>query len=71
MYLDDNKAIIRTFLDTLWNRRQLERAAELVAPDFIDYAAMPGQASGLEGAKRKWAMYYDAIPDLNSTAEPC
>jgi predicted SnoaL-like aldol condensation-catalyzing enzyme len=56
MSLDDNKAIVRTFVETVWNRRQLEQAAEVVAPDFIDHAPMPGQAPGLEGVKRKWAM---------------
>jgi predicted ester cyclase len=69
MSLDDNKAIVRTFVETVWNRRQLEQAAEVVAPDFIDHAPMPGQAPGLEGVKRKWAMYLEAISDFRVTIE--
>ena len=41
----------------------------MVAPDFVDHAPLPGQAPGPEGAKRKWAMYLDAIPDLRVTIE--
>jgi predicted ester cyclase len=29
----------------------------------------PGRRRGLDGAKRKWAMYLDAIPDLRVTIE--
>jgi steroid delta-isomerase-like uncharacterized protein len=69
MSLDENKAIIRAFVETVWNGRQLDRADELVAADFVDHAPMPGQAPGLEGIKRKWAMYLDAIPDFRITIE--
>jgi steroid delta-isomerase-like uncharacterized protein len=69
MSVDDNKAIIRAFVETVWNGRQLDRAGELVAADFVDQASMPGQAPGLEGVKRKWAMYLDAIPDFRVTIE--
>ena len=69
MSLDDNKAIIHAFVETVWNGRQLDRADEVVAADFIDHAPMPGQAPGLEGVKRKWAMYLDAIPDFRITIE--
>jgi predicted ester cyclase len=41
----------------------------VVAADFVDHAPMPGQAPGLEGVKRKWAMYLDAIPDFRVTIE--
>jgi predicted ester cyclase len=67
--LEDNKAIVCAFVERVWNRRQLDRAGELVAPDFVDHAPMPGQAPGLEGVKRKWAMYLDAIPDFRVTIE--
>jgi steroid delta-isomerase-like uncharacterized protein len=69
MSLEDNKTIVRAFVETVWNRRQLDRSGELVAPDFVDHAPMPGQAPGLEGVKRNWAMYLDAIPDFRVTIE--
>ena len=69
MSLEDNKAIVRTYVETVWNQQQLERADEVVAPDFLDHAPLPGQAPGLDGAKRKWAMCLNAIPDLRVTIE--
>jgi len=69
MSREDNKAIIRAYVETVWNQQQLDRADEVVAPDFLDHAALPGQAPGLEGARRKWAMYLNAIPDLRVTIE--
>jgi predicted ester cyclase len=69
MSVEDNKAIIRAYVEMVWNRKQLDRAEEVVASDFIDHAPLPGQAPGLEGAKRKWAMYLTAIPDLRVTME--
>jgi hypothetical protein len=69
MSLDDNKAIIRSYVETVWNQRQLDRAEEFVAPDFVDHARLPGQAPGLDGARGKWAMYLNAAPDLRVTIE--
>jgi steroid delta-isomerase-like uncharacterized protein len=69
MSLEDNKAIIRSYVETVWNQRQLDRAEEFVAPDFLDHAPLPGQAPGLDGARRKWAMYLNAAPDLRVTIE--
>ena len=69
MSVDDNKAIIRAFVETVWNGRQLDRAGEVVAADFVDHAPMPGQAPGLEGVKRKLAMYLDGITDFRITIE--
>ena len=66
---EDNKTIIRTYVETIWNQQQIDRADELVAPDFLDHAALPGQAPGLAGAKQKWAMYQTGIPDLHVTIE--
>jgi steroid delta-isomerase-like uncharacterized protein len=67
--LEANKDLIRTYVETIFNQRQVDRAEGLVAPDYIDHAALPGQAPGLEGAKQKWAMYLAGIPDLRVTIE--
>jgi steroid delta-isomerase-like uncharacterized protein len=66
---DDNKAILRAYVETIFNQKQVDRADELVAADYVDHAALPGQAPGLEGAKKKWAMYLAGIPDLRVTIE--
>jgi hypothetical protein len=49
---DDNKAILRAYVETIFNQKQVDRAGEFVATDYIDHAALPRQAPGLEGARR-------------------
>jgi uncharacterized protein len=46
MSLQDNKAIVRAYVETVWNRRQLERADEVVAPDFVATLRCPGSRRG-------------------------
>lgn len=41
---DEHKAVIHRYVDTVFNQRQLDRADEIVAQDFVDHAALPGQA---------------------------
>jgi steroid delta-isomerase-like uncharacterized protein len=69
MSLEGNKEVIREYVETIFNQKQVDRAEELVAPDYLDHAALPGQAPGLQGAKQKWAMYLAGIPDLRVTIE--
>ena len=69
MSAEANKEVLRTYVETIFNQKQVDRADELVAPDFIDHAALPGQVPGLEGAKQKWAMYLAGLPDLRVTIE--
>jgi len=68
MSTEENKTIVRRF-EELFNEKQVDRADEFVARDYIDHAAQPGQAPGLDGAKQKWAMYIAAIPDLRVPIE--
>jgi steroid delta-isomerase-like uncharacterized protein len=68
MSTEENKTIVRRF-EELFNEKQVDRADEFVAPDYIDHGALPGQAPGLDGAKQKWAMYIAAIPDLRVPIE--
>jgi predicted ester cyclase len=69
MSTEENKAIIRRWFEEVINEKRLDRADELVAQDYVDHGALPGQAPGLTGAKQKWGMYITAVPDLHSWSE--
>lgn len=69
MSTEENKTVIRHWNEEIFNDKRVDRADEFVAHDYIDHAGLPGQAPGLEGAKRKWATYATAIPDLRVTIE--
>jgi steroid delta-isomerase-like uncharacterized protein len=68
MSTDENKVIVRRF-EELFSEKRVDRADEFVARDYLDHAAQPGQAPGLDGAKQKWAMFIAAIPDLRVPIE--
>jgi predicted ester cyclase len=66
--LGENKGIVRAYVETVWNRRQLERADGVGRRTSLITLQCPVVA-GLEGAKRKWAMSLNAVPDLRVTIE--
>jgi steroid delta-isomerase-like uncharacterized protein len=66
---DEHKAIVRASFEVIFNRHQVERAGEFYAPDYLDHAAGPGQAPGLDGAKQKWTAYIAGVPDMRATVQ--
>ena len=69
MSIEESKAIVRRFTDEILNEKNLDRADEIMAQDYVDHGAMPGQAPGLQGSKSKWSMWVAAVPDLRVRAE--
>jgi predicted ester cyclase len=69
MSCEENKAIVRRWFEEVLNDKRLDRADDHVVQDYVDHGALPGQAPGLEGAKRKWAMYAAVFPDLRTWSE--
>ena len=65
MSIEENKGIVRRFAEEILNEKKLDRADQIMAQDYIDHAAIPGQGPGLEEAKQtKWAMWVAAVPGL-------
>jgi len=63
MSAEENKAVIRSFIEQALNNN------ELVAPDFVELDPMPGQAQGVEGLKHVLEMLFTAFPDLHWSIE--
>ena len=57
---EQNKALVRRFLDQVYNSAR----PELIADDYVDHSAPPGQAPGAEGTRQAYDMYRTAFPDL-------
>lgn len=47
MSTEENEAMIPRFFEGFFTERKLDRADGLVARDYLDHGAVPGQASGL------------------------
>jgi steroid delta-isomerase-like uncharacterized protein len=64
-----NKAVVRAFLEEIFNRGNLDAADGLIAADVIDHHSPPGFAPGLEGAKQLFGMLRLAFPDLRTSVD--
>jgi steroid delta-isomerase-like uncharacterized protein len=69
MSAEENKAIIRRFVDEVFNTGNMAAADELAAPDFLDHNPFPGTPPGLEGYKQGMRLFRAAFPDLEFILE--
>ncbi len=65
MSIKENKALILRFYD-LYNKRELEAAYELFAPEYVFH---PASNMSREQVKQLDVMFYAAFPDTVSTIE--
>jgi predicted ester cyclase len=66
---EENKAIVRRFLEETMAKGNLDVIDELAAPDFVDRSLMPGQGPTREDYKRSVAEYLEAFPITSFTIE--
>lgn len=67
---EQNKALLRTITDEIWNARRLERIPELYSPDYVaDYRPTAPLRSGHDGIRgmveRAWATFPDYHEELH------
>ena len=65
---EDHKAIVRRVYEEFTNRRQLDLADDLFAPDFVDHGA-PTTRTGTEGVKETTRLFLVAFPDFQFEIE--
>ncbi len=65
----ENKTIAERFNEDVWGRGDEAALEELLAPDFVDHDALPGQSPGREGHKQILAAFRSAFPDLQVATE--
>ncbi len=63
-----NKALMRRFIEEVWNKGNLEVADELFHPDHTSPSA-PGLPAGPEGTKMIATAFRNAFPDYHMTIE--
>jgi steroid delta-isomerase-like uncharacterized protein len=63
MSLQENKVLVRRFVEEVQNKHNLSALDELFSQDFIDYSGMTNPPD-IEGSKLFFSMLYDAFPDM-------
>lgn len=66
---ENNKAVIRKFIDDVLNQNLMERADDLVVEDFVELDPFPGQRAGREGLKEVLGGMRSAFPDMHWVVE--
>jgi predicted ester cyclase len=69
MSAEENKALFRRTYEELWNRGDLSVADEVIAPDFINYAASPDSNRGPESIRGTVTWARNAFPNLHFDIE--
>jgi predicted ester cyclase len=66
---ENNKALVRRFLEEVWSKGNVAVVDELLAPNFVDRSLLPGQGSTREEYKRSAAGFYAAFSMTEFTIE--
>jgi predicted SnoaL-like aldol condensation-catalyzing enzyme len=69
MSVEDNKAVVRRFVEEVQSQHRLELVDDLIDPDYIDHAVPAGQppVRGPAYFKQFFTMMIQAFPDVHAT----
>jgi predicted ester cyclase len=63
MSAEENKALVRRFVDEVQGRGNVDAIDEFCSPEFVNHSAPPGLPADREGIKVVTAMFRAAFPD--------
>ena len=66
---EDNKALVRRFVDEVQSKGNTDLIDEICSPEFVNYSAPQGMLADLEGIKILTTMFKGAFPDSYFTVE--
>lgn len=66
MSAEENKVIVRRFVDEVQNRHDIGVLDELCSPDFIDHSGISISPT-LDGTKQFFTMMFTAFPNIRAT----
>jgi predicted ester cyclase len=66
---EKNKAVVRRLIEEFENRRNIDVAYELLAPDFVAYGVLPGKEATIEDYKLDMEEQHASSSDLHFSIE--
>jgi steroid delta-isomerase-like uncharacterized protein len=67
--MEENKAVVRRFIEEVQNQKNMDVFDELNAEDFVNLSAPPGVPSDKEGGKIFLGSFLNAFPDCHVTID--
>jgi steroid delta-isomerase-like uncharacterized protein len=67
--VEENKAVIRRFVEEVQNQRNWDAFDELNDPSFVNHSSPPGVPSDREGGKMFLGGFLNAFPDARFTVD--
>jgi len=67
MSTEENKRLVRRYIEEIVNTGNVDKIAEFVSPDYIEMDDRTGQSRGVEGAKSHVLGVRETYPDLRLT----
>ena len=61
---EENKALVREFVEECQNRHDLARLSDFLSSQFVNHTVQPPFAPTFEGAKQLHEMLFTAFPDM-------
>jgi steroid delta-isomerase-like uncharacterized protein len=67
--MHDNNAVVRTFLDLVLTKGEIESSGRFFWEDMVEHVPLPGQGPGLAGLKDVLRGMRTAFPDMHWSVE--
>jgi hypothetical protein len=59
---DENKALLREFVEEVFHKRNLAMIDHYMAVDMVEHDPLPVEATGSAGQKQFFALYASGVP---------
>lgn len=69
MSAEENKALVRRYIEVVWNQRNIAALDELFAPNYQRHVSATAEPLSGEGQRQRIAGFHTAFPDLHFTIE--
>jgi steroid delta-isomerase-like uncharacterized protein len=69
MAAEENRAVIRHFLEELFNGRDMDAIDRYIADDYVDHVIPPGIPPTRDGFRQFIGMFLEALSDFHYTIE--
>ncbi|UCD78686.1 MAG: ester cyclase [Desulfobacterales bacterium] len=67
MSTEENKAVVRRFVEEVQNRHDINALEKLFSPDYVDHSHISNLPPTLDGTKKFFSILFAAFPDIRVT----